>query len=210
MIESLEISNFRGFQSLKLKNLSRINILVGDNGSGKTALLESLFLAGGLGPEIYLRTRAWRGAGDKMLVNLERDQYEALWKEIFYRLDQNKAVVIRFVDSSSGERELRIYYDAAQTQLMPLDMKVRTSYESGDIHPITFDWRTGKREQKATVTVTPQGVMQLPNIENLYPMIFLSSSAIFAPEENAKRFSFLSRRNRQHSVIRPLGLFSQS
>ena len=202
MIESLEISNFRGFRALTLKNLSRVNILVGDNGSGKTAFLESLFLAGGLGPEIYLRTRAWRGAGDKMLVNLERDQYEALWKELFFGLDQNKAVVIRFVDSGSGERELRIYYDAAQTHLMPLDMKVRTSYESGDIHPITFDWRTTKGEQKATVTVTPQGVMQLPNIENAYPMMFLSSSTIFQPEENAKRFSFLSRRNRQQSVIR--------
>ena len=203
MIESLEISNFRGFESLKLKNLGRVNVLVGDNGSGKTALLESLFLTGGIGPEIYLRTRAWRGAGEKMLVNLERDQYEALWKELFYGLDQNRAVVIKFVDSDSGERQLRIYYDAAQTQLMPLDMKVRTSYESGDIHPISFDWRTEKgKEQKATVTVTPQGVMQLPNIENLYPMMFLSSGTIFAPEENAKRFSFLSRRNRQHSVIK--------
>jgi hypothetical protein len=122
MIESLEISNFRGFSNLILKNLSRVNIIVGDNGSGKTALLESLFLAGGLGPEIYLRTRAWRGAGEKMLVSLERDQYEALWKEIFYGLDQNQAVIIRFIDSISGERQLRIYYDAAQTHMMPLDI----------------------------------------------------------------------------------------
>lgn len=205
MIESLEISNFRGFQHVQLKKLSRVNILVGDNGSGKTALLESLFLTGGLGPEIYLRTRAWRGAGDKFLIGVDRDQYEALWKEIFFGLDQNRSVVIKFSDSESGERELLIYYDVAQTNLMPLDMGVRSSYESGDIHPITFEWRTEKADaQKAVVTVTPQGVIQFPQVSKLYPMMFLSSSTIFSPEENAKRFSFLSRRNRQHSVLRTI------
>ena len=203
MIESLEIENFRGFQHLKLKNLTRVNILVGDNGSGKTALLESLFLTGGMGPEIYLRTKAWRGAGDKVLVGLDRDQYEALWKEIFYGLDESNSVTIRFVDSSSGERELRIYYDISQTTLMPLDMRVRTSYESGDIHPIIFEWRLEHEEvKKVSVEVTPQGVMQMPQISTIYPMMFLSSTTIFVPEENAKRFSFLSRRNRQEGVIK--------
>jgi ABC-type branched-subunit amino acid transport system ATPase component len=203
MIQSVEINNFRGFQKINLKNLSRINILVGDNGSGKTAFLEALFLTGGLGPEIYLRTRAWRGTGDKFIVGLDRDQYEALWKEIFYSLDQNKSVIIKFLDSASGERELRIYYDAAQTTLMPIDLRVRTSYESGDIHPISFEWRTqGGKVQKVTAEMTPQGVMQLPQIMNMYPIMFLSSGIIFSPEENARRFSFLSRRNRQPSVIK--------
>lgn len=207
MIESMQINNFRGFQELKLKNLARINILVGDNGSGKTAFLESLFLTGGLGPEIYLRTRAWRGVGDKLLIGLDRDQYEAIWKEIFHSLDQNQSVTLRFVDSVLGERELRIYYDDAQASLVRLDLNLRTSNEGGDIHPISFEWRGEKGEpQKSTVTVTPQGVIQLPSITNVYPMMFLSSSAIFAPEDNARRFSFLSRRNSQHSVIKNLQL----
>jgi len=86
---------------------------------------------------------------------------------------------------------------------MPLDLKVRTSYESGDVHPISFEWRTQDgKVQKVSVEVTPQGVLQLPQITSIYPMMFLSSSTIFAPEENAKRFSFLSRRNRQQSIIR--------
>lgn len=203
MIESLHVQNFKGFKNLKIKNLSDVNIIVGDNGSGKTALLESLFLTGGLGPEIYLRMRAWRGSGDKLILQFDRDQYEAIWKEIFYTLDQNKAVTISFVDSGLGERELRIYYDVTQTRLMPLDLKVRTSYESGDVHPISFEWKTQDgKVQKATVEVTAQGVIQLPQITSLYPMMFLSSNTIFIPEENAKRFSFLSRRNRQQSVIK--------
>lgn len=162
MIDSVQITNYRAFQNVKLKNLSRVNVLVGDNGSGKTAFLESLFLAGGLGPEIYLRTRAWRGSGDKLLIGLDRDQYEALWREIFYNLDQNKPVTITFIDSAhGGQRQLRIYYDAEQTSLLPFDIGVRTSDEGGDIHPITFHWKTDEGiDQKASVTVTPQGVMQ--------------------------------------------------
>ena len=203
MIESLEINNFRGFKKTELKKLSRINILVGDNGSGKTALLESIFLTGGLGPELYLRTRAWRGIGDKIQVGLDRDQYEALWKEIFHSLDQNLAVDMSFVDSESGRRELRIYYDASQTTLMPLNMNVRSSYESGDIHPLTFEWRSDGREPtKLSASITSQGVIQLPQISDLYPIMFLPAQMSFPPEEAAKRFSFLSRRQRQTGVLK--------
>jgi ABC-type cobalamin/Fe3+-siderophores transport system ATPase subunit len=202
MIESLRVSNFRGFQNLNLEGLTGINILVGDNGSGKTALLESIFLAGGLGPEIYLRTRAWRGIGDKIQIGIDRDQYEALWKEIFYSFDQNSAVDISFTDSNSGERELRIYYDVARTTLMPIDMNVRTSYESGDIHPITFEWRTEKDDPvKIRAEITPQGIIQMSAISKLYPIMFLAANASYPPDETAKRFSFLSKRHRQKTVF---------
>jgi len=202
MINSLNISNFRGFRDIELSRLSLINVIVGDNGSGKTALLESLFLTGGIGPEIYLRIRAWRGAGDKIQFGLDRDQYEALWKEIFPALDQNKAAILSFIDSESGARELRIYYDESQTTLMPMDMNVRTSYESGDIHPITFEWRTEKGEpQKIAATVTSQGIIQLPQTTKLYPITFFAATSLVSSDENAKRFSFLSRRKRQGRVV---------
>src|SRR5437867_4488346 len=107
MIESLEINNYRCFKHVSLSGIKRINIVVGDSGSGKTALCEALFITGGLGPEIFLRTRSWRGFGDTQVV-LEREGYEGLWKEIFHALDQNAPVAARFVDTESGERAVRI------------------------------------------------------------------------------------------------------
>lgn len=45
MLTELELNNFRGFRSLKLTGLKRVNLVVGSNNSGKTSLLEALFLA---------------------------------------------------------------------------------------------------------------------------------------------------------------------
>jgi len=42
MYDSLELNNFRGFCKYELRNLSRINLLVGKNNVGKTTILEAL------------------------------------------------------------------------------------------------------------------------------------------------------------------------
>lgn len=44
MLKSFKIENFRGFQSFELQQLGRINLLVGENNSGKTSILEAIQL----------------------------------------------------------------------------------------------------------------------------------------------------------------------
>jgi hypothetical protein len=44
MLDSLQIEGFRGFARFEVKDLARINLLVGTNNCGKTALLEALTL----------------------------------------------------------------------------------------------------------------------------------------------------------------------
>ena len=49
MIISLALENYRGFTSYRLPELSRANLLVGKNNSGKTSILEAVqFLADGV------------------------------------------------------------------------------------------------------------------------------------------------------------------
>lgn len=43
-IESLKIGHFRGIHNLTVENLNHINIIAGDNNSGKTSVLEALLL----------------------------------------------------------------------------------------------------------------------------------------------------------------------
>lgn len=44
LLDSLEIENFRAFKHLKIERLGRVNLIVGKNSVGKTALLEALWL----------------------------------------------------------------------------------------------------------------------------------------------------------------------
>jgi len=45
MIEKIQINNFRGIKSGKLQGFRQFNLLVGPNNSGKSAILETLYLA---------------------------------------------------------------------------------------------------------------------------------------------------------------------
>ncbi len=46
MLTRVEINNYRGFPSYRMEGLAQVNLLVGKNNSGKTALLEGIqFLA---------------------------------------------------------------------------------------------------------------------------------------------------------------------
>lgn len=44
VINSIEINNFRGIKQLTVSDFSKINLIVGDNNSGKTTFLESIQL----------------------------------------------------------------------------------------------------------------------------------------------------------------------
>lgn len=55
MLESVRIRNFRVFRDLEIDRLARINLFAGHNNSGKTTLLEALFLlSGGGNPHMTL------------------------------------------------------------------------------------------------------------------------------------------------------------
>ena len=84
MIKSLEIKNFRCFKDLYLRELKRFNIVVGEGGSGKTSLLEAIFLVAGASPEVWMRLRQWRGFSPTFRLSGTRDSYESLFRDIFH------------------------------------------------------------------------------------------------------------------------------
>ena len=57
MIKEIDIRNYKCFEHLKIQDCRRVNVIVGDNGSGKTALLEAMFMALGSTSEMVLRFR---------------------------------------------------------------------------------------------------------------------------------------------------------
>ena len=111
MIHSMRINNFRCFEELAIDDLGAINVIVGDNAAGKTALLESIFLACTGGPEVAMRMRAWRGSGQFMSIGRTRFIYESLWQDLFYRLDQRREIKIELIGTPENARSFRAWYD---------------------------------------------------------------------------------------------------
>jgi AAA15 family ATPase/GTPase len=95
----LKINNFRGFDSLEIDGLSKINLFVGKNNSGKTSILEALFLLSGM---VYTDLPS--------VINSFRgfDSETESLKYLFYNLSyQNKPSIYgKFSDNKERRLEL--------------------------------------------------------------------------------------------------------
>jgi len=60
MIKSIHIEGYRGFSDFGMSGLQRVTLLVGNNNSGKTSVLESLFLLASQGDPYSLWRVMWR------------------------------------------------------------------------------------------------------------------------------------------------------
>jgi hypothetical protein len=208
MIESLEIKNFRCFEKLHLKGLGTVNIVVGANGSGKTSLLESIFLGVGGTPEIVTRLRGWRGLGQLIALTGTRSSYDAIWNDIFFNFDQQRTIEINAVGYPENSRKLKVWYNPGDTAVIPLsnEEKVGTgagrATDSSAIIPITFEWTeaTNKpREFKPAFTLTglSMGGAPIPALAAFFSSSYVATAN---PSESAGQFSELSKRNEEGPI----------
>lgn len=142
MIKTLKIQNFRGFDDLQLTDLKRFNVIVGPNGSGKTSLLEAIFLALGASPELHLILRQWRGLGERVRITPDLASHHELWSDIFYGFDEKNRPAIAFFGTEDITRTLRIFYSPATDVVIPLSDNTK---ETRRVSPITFQWKKGAK-----------------------------------------------------------------
>lgn len=65
-IESLQLKNFRNYQSLDLRLDQGTNILYGDNAQGKTNILEAVYMCG--------TTKSHRGSKDREVIHFQEEE----------------------------------------------------------------------------------------------------------------------------------------
>ena len=128
MFESLRIRNYRVFSDLEIGDLSRINLIGGKNNSGKTSLLEAIFLlsAGG-NPQFALNPNVirWPDIG----LGLAPQSFEAAWKQIFNGLDMSHPIEIKGYHSRRSKMTLDIVAERAQVTHIPFDIESRVLSE---------------------------------------------------------------------------------
>lgn len=205
MIERLKVRNFRCFEELDLGPLSRVNIIVGDNASGKTALLEALFFAAAGSPELAVRFRAWRGA-ESIQVTRERSGYEELWRELFYRLDDKRVIsaeAIGSFGSFGNSRSVEVLYEEGQVAL-PLDGQKSSSVESPAIRLITFRGKDiAGHEFRVQPEISDRGLIPATTGENV-PASYFSATLKASAAEAARRFSEFSKAKAHRPIVEAL------
>lgn len=112
MITSIRVENFRGIEKLEVKDFGRVNLIIGRNNSGKTALLEALIL--GEAPEaagqLLVGLQISRLHGLVLEASeLELRDFNGLWRPIFLGGDVERGFKIVVVHDPGGEVGLAMH-----------------------------------------------------------------------------------------------------
>ena len=147
MIDSIEIRNFRSFSASTVSGCKRINIIVGENGSGKTALLEGAFLASAPSPEAAIRNRIFRGYENERFMGTPQQVDHALWGDLFHNFNTSKAAHVKLFGYKSDETKGGLHDTRSVTITFEEQKRQKTPKRLGGLvipqqeQPITFEWK---------------------------------------------------------------------
>ena len=202
MLKRLHIQNFRGFNALKIDQLSGINLIVGKNNSGKTSLLEAIFLLSGAG-------NAQMAITDNVIRGLEPgvvSPSEPFWKQLFSDLDLRRCIEIEADHTSHGQLALEISLKRQPSTEFSLDHTNETSITNRfDERLLVFQYRGPSRQSvKSHIRMTGQGFeVDQPAINLLFHAIMLSSR-IGNIQEDAIRLGRLRRQKQGDMLLNAL------
>lgn len=205
MFTTLEISNFRGFRKFRIPQLRRINLLTGKNNTGKTALLESLFLLCGAGnPQMAINSNVIRGL-EKASGHRIPDTY---WKPLFNAFDTANPVSISARHTAIGVLALKVTLEQEGKLMLPLDDDGPTSLPSVSADSallFSFHGDTTAPVQ-GRIRVAANGfTVEQPDSGLPFTAIFLSSR-VGSTTEDAVRLGQLRKRKQGDLLIDALRL----
>jgi hypothetical protein len=134
MYTSFSIENFRLFDKLRVEPLARVNLIAGQNNSGKTALLEAIWMLNHPAtPRQALRISGWRDS-----VDYSRGSFYA---DLFYRFDPDLTICLQGAEKQiSDPKVLKIKRQyRAQQPLFDLSAGPGSDPEDDDASEFDFE-----------------------------------------------------------------------
>jgi AAA15 family ATPase/GTPase len=196
MITDVHVENFKCFERLKIENCARVNVIVGDNGAGKTALLEAIFLGLGMTSDLVLRFKAGRGVDGNFRATPPKIE-EAIFADYFYNMDRSRTIAVKLQGSGPEARSLRIIRGTSETRIQSNNVDDREA-----VAAVRFIWTdSAGGEHSVAPTISAKG-LQFPDTgEDLSDFFYFSANQTYSAIENAERFSDLRRAKRQQKFV---------
>lgn len=210
MIENVSIKRFRSHQFVALNHCSRINLLLGRNNSGKTAVLEALLL-------LFFPPNPREAL---ILLNEQRgykpgEETAELWDSFFYNWDHSLSIAIEAVEqppftmlgmtqslyihpllgggisSTSGS-----FIESSDLAEKTQGLLFKYQYEDGSLErEVTTLKRKTKRELSRKAKEISQKIRQIA---------FIPARGLSNPQNEAERFSRLEKARRHEDVVEAL------
>lgn len=193
MLSSIAIKNFRCFEDIRVSDLGRVNVVVGDNRAGKTAFLEAIYLLCGNTPQNHLKIDVWRGLTSLNLRLSENDVVKGqLWRDLFRDFDFNNVISIRASSSTPGspDRHLQIHFNPKPKRVAAPGARVDS--------PVEWKW-SGGGEWKS-VPRLEDGNLLFPGTPP-GPLGAMLSTTNVNPGEMAQRYSDLDIKNESEPLV---------
>lgn len=197
MIKSIKIENFRCFEKIHLEGLQRINIVVGENGSGKTALFEAMFFLGGLSNEVYMRLKSWR-LMPAVRIGSTVETLQEMFGDYFRNFDMSQPIYLETKGSTAETRNVRIFFDKSDVAEIPIGEIVDSVVT---VPPLHFKGKydgTKVFHEKATLG---NEKLALPKFPGPVKAAFFPSGMKISPHEAADQFSALESKGQLGEVL---------
>jgi AAA15 family ATPase/GTPase len=199
MIESVTIENFRCFAHLTAE-CAPINMVVGDNGVGKTTLLEAMFLTLCSNPQKALLLRQFRGLDG--VFSGDPDTMAASFYADLFHDPSGKPVAISLVGSGPELRTLRIQRGPGDVRIVPDATKPS---ETQIISPVIFEWTDSENNVHVSRTKISAKGIEFENTSEKLPLwFFYASQNPTSSAEAAERFSILRREGKAEKFVKVL------
>jgi AAA domain, putative AbiEii toxin, Type IV TA system/AAA domain len=204
MLKSFQAHNFRCFKKVDIADLRWVNLVVGKNAAGKTALLEAIRLGLTGTPQVLFQMNQLRGIQAFFPQPLTRELFEAQWNMYFFNFDASKPILTECIDSDGKKATLKVAYDPKKTvtvtQMPPGAVSLAPT-----IIPLTFDRNNFSGNHSILhATVQPQtGGLSLENGPELGTVSEFYSWQI-NPQQTAQWFSQVSVQKREREILDPV------
>jgi len=213
MFTSFTLKNFRCFRELQIEPLERVNLIAGKNNTGKTALLEAIFLQlGPNNPMLSLQLNAWRGIEP---TNIDAEE---IWGWLFFGRHIDTTIEIlgmypgRHIEQHKNMLQIRLE-EPEETRLVPNE---ETDQQSSISRSLTTapNWRELVwklydeigQSWTSRISLSSAGMkVSRARLAPSPPGRFLPTRARF-PNEDVECFSKLEQIGRQDEVVKPLQL----
>jgi len=132
LMDSFEVENFRSLKHLKLEKLARVNLLVGKNNSGKTSVLEAIYVL------TRIEVADWFELLESMRGLEESDQD---FRSLFYGFNVNNTIKVKST-YKGAKRDLGRF----RFQLEPIPESITRRRRKGQKALIVSIWLGGEKQ----------------------------------------------------------------